>query len=82
VTSVTQTDGKISVKTRAITKDDLPALAATDIPALDYISSTAKPTDVVASSSGGETTNYSEKTYIEIIKDLASRLAALEDSGS
>lgn len=82
VTSVTQTNGKISVKTRAITKDDLPALAAADIPALDYISSTTKPTDVVASSSGGTTTNYSDKTYIEIIKDLASRLAALEDSGS
>lgn len=70
VTSVTQTDGKVTVKTRA--------LAKADIPALDYISSTAKPTDVVKSGTGSSTTNYSNQTYIDIIKDLAARIAALE----
>lgn len=73
VTSITETDGKISVKTRSIDASDLPDT---------YISATTKPTGIVASSSGGTTTDYSNKTYIEIIKDLASRLAALEDPGS
>ena len=74
VTSVTEADGKITVKTRA--------LDASDIPALDYISSTDEPDDVIETDDGTDPTYYSNATYIDIIKDLAARVAALENANS
>ena len=74
VTSVTEADGKITVKTRA--------LDASDIPVLDYISSTDEPDDVIETDDGTDPTYYSNATYIDIIKDLAARVAALENANS